>query len=177
MNDARVAPLKPDELDEAQKTFLKPFTDKKGRFPNIFGVLCRHMPLLDAWSGFGLHTMRTSQVDPVLREVLVLRTSHNVECAYEWHHHEHIGRSVGLSDAQMAQIRNGATMENEDYNLMIRCADDLAEATRLSDETWRAMIDRFGLEYTLDVVFTVGAYTALAMGLKSCGVQIEGSAR
>lgn len=177
MTNPRVPPLRPDELDEVQKQFLKPFTDRKGRFPNIFGTLCRHMPLLDAWSEFGLYTMRSSQVDPILREVLVLRTSRNVDCDYEWHHHEHIGRSVGLTDEQIAQIRKGQTMDDADQNLMVRCADDLTKANELSDDTWRAMIERFGFGYTLDVVFTVGAYSALAMGLKSCRVQVEGSAR
>jgi 4-carboxymuconolactone decarboxylase len=43
----------------------------------------------------------------------------------------------------------------------------------LSDSTWLRMVDRFGEAYTMDVIFTVGAYTALAMGLKSCGVQLE----
>ncbi len=176
MTNPRVAPLRPDELDEVQKEFLKPFTSRKGRYPNIFGTLCRHMPLLDAWSEFGLYTMRTSQVDPVLREVLVLRTSRNVNCDYEWHHHEHIGRGIGLTEEQIAQIHDGQAMDDEDHNLMVQCADDLSESTELSDKTWSAMVERFGLGYTLDTIFTVGAYTALAMGLKSCRVQVERSA-
>jgi hypothetical protein len=57
---------------------------------------------------------------------------------------------------------------------MVRCADELAQQAMLSDDLWQRMNARFGLEYTMDVVFTVGAYTALAMGLKSCGVQLEG---
>nr|WP_321510281.1 carboxymuconolactone decarboxylase family protein [uncultured Hyphomonas sp.] len=134
------------------------------------------MPLLDAWSEFGLYTMRTSQVDPVLREVLVLRTSRNVNCDYEWHHHEHIGRGIGLTEEQIAQIHDGQAMDDEDHNLMVQCADDLSESTELSDKTWSAMVERFGLGYTLDTIFTVGAYTALAMGLKSCRVQVERSA-
>ena len=57
---------------------------------------------------------------------------------------------------------------------MIQVADELADRSRLSDETWATMIDKFGLEWTLDAVFTVGAYTALAMGLNSADVRIEG---
>ena len=53
------------------------------------------------------------------------------------------------------------------------CADELAADAVLSDSTWARMVDRFGEAYTMDVIFTVGAYTALAMGLKSCGARLE----
>lgn len=177
MIEPRVAPLAADELDPAQRAYLTPFTDAKGRYPNLFGVLCRHMPLLDAWTGFGLYTMRGSRVDPVLREVLILRTSLNTDCDYEWHHHKRIGLALGLNEAQIDAVRASIPTGDDDHDLMIRFADDLARDSKVSDAVWATMVERFGLEYTLDAVFTVGAYTALAMGLNSCGVRIEGLPR
>lgn len=172
--NVRVEPLKSDELNDEQKNFLKPFSDKKGRYPNIFGTLARHMPLINAWSDFGLYTMRGSQIDPVLREVLVLRTSRNVECDYEWHHHQHIAQRLGMDEAVIDAIGAGETTGHADYDLLVRVADDLANSKKLTDEVWAEMVERFGMEYTMDAIFTCGAYTALAMGLNSCGVQIEG---
>lgn len=173
MTEMRVAPLGPDELDDAQRAFLAPFTDRRGRYPNIFGVLCRDMPLMNAWRDFGLYLMKGSRVDPVLREILILRTAHQRGSAYEWHQHRRVALALGLSEAQLAQIAEGSDLGDDDRNLMIRCVDDLVRDTRLSDACWAAMTDRFGLEYTLDAIFTVGAYTALAMGLNSCDVAIE----
>ena len=174
MNAPRVPPLAPDELDARQRKFIEPFTDPKGRYPNIFGVLCRDMPLMEAWRDFGLFTMVGASVDPVFREVLILRTSILSDCAYEWHHHRRIGLTLGMSEESLEQIRSGAATGDADQNLAIRCANELASTRRLSDPTWSEMVDRFGLPTTLDAVFTVGAYTALAMGLNSCDVQIEG---
>lgn len=176
MSEPRVAPLRPDELNDEQRAYVASFTDSKGRYPNIFGVLCRDLPLMEAWRDFGLYLMSGSKVDPVLREVLILRTSHHCDCDYEWHHHERIARGLGMSDECLTQIRAGVATGNTDHDLMIQCADDLARDKRLSDDSWAAMIDRFGLDYTLDAVFTVGAYTALAMGLNSSDVRIEGRA-
>lgn len=174
MTEARVVPLQPYELDDAQRAFLAPFTDAKGRYPNIFGILCRDLPLMEVWRDFGIYLMRGSKVDPVLREVLILRTAQNCACEYEWYHHERIARSLGMTDEQLKQIRKGSCAVDSDLGLMIRCADELSAARRLGDDVWDAMIGKFGLEYSLDAIFTVGAYTALAMGLNSCDVAVEG---
>lgn len=174
MAEPRVPPLKPDELDDRQQRYLEPFTDAKGHFPNLFGVLARHMPLLDAWTGFGLYTMQGSRVDPVLREVLILRTAQHMGSPYERHHHRRIGKALGMSEALLDQSESGASTGNDDHDLMIACADSLAQHARLPDDVWSAMIERFGLETTLDAIFTVGAYTVLAMAVNSCDVTIEG---
>jgi hypothetical protein len=97
-----------------------------------------------------------------------------VDCEYAWHPHQRIALAVGLGAATLERIRARQALDSDDENLMLRCADELAQHAMLSDALWQQMNERFGLEYTLDVVFTVGAYTALAMGLKSCGVQLEG---
>jgi 4-carboxymuconolactone decarboxylase len=176
MIEPRVSPLKPEELDARQQAFLAPFTDAKGRYANIFGVLCRNMPLMEAWRDFGLFTMNGATTDPIFREVLILRTSELSKCAYEWHHHERIARALGMTEDRLRDIRHGTVTGDEDHDLAMRCADELAADKRLSEGTWNAMIARFGLDTTLDAIFTVGAYTALAMGLNSCGVPVEGRA-
>ena len=173
MDGPRVTPLAPSELDDRQRAFLQDFTDGKGRYPNIFGVLCRNMPLMEAWRGFGLYTMTGAQTPPQLRELLILRTARHARCEYERHHHRRIAGTLGVSEQRMDHVENGELTGDLDDDLMIRVADELAERTCLSTPVWDAMTSRFGLECTLDAIFTVGAYTALAMGLNSCGVQIE----
>jgi len=174
MSTQRVEPLKSSELTEKQRSHVRPFMSPKGHFPNIFGTLLRNMELFEAWAGFGTYTMSGSRIDTRLREVLVLRTAANLDCEYEWHHHKRLAFAAGLSEDLVDRIRDRKALDSDDQDLMACCADDLAKDARLSDSTWQRMVDRFGLEYTMDVVFTVGAYTALAMGLKSCGVQLEG---
>lgn len=174
MSTLRVEPLKPSDMTEKQRSYVRPFMSPKGYVPNIFGTLLRNMELFEAWAGFGTYTMSGSRIDARLREVLVLRTAANLDCEYEWHHHRRLASSVGLSDDVVQRIRNRKALDSDDQDLMARCADELAKDAMLSDSTWQQMVDRFDLEYTMDVVFTVGAYTALAMALKSCGVQLEG---
>ena len=174
MSRPRILPLATEELDDRQKAFLAPFTDAKGRYPNIFGVLCRNMPLMEAWRDFGLYTMRAKGLDPVLREVLILRTAQNSACDYEWHHHARIAMSLGIDEARLVTIKTGQPSGQEDWDLMVQMADELSCDHRLSDATWVAAQCLLGEQGTLDAVFVVGAYTALAMGLNSAGVTVEG---
>ena len=174
MNTPRVEPLKSSELTEKQRSHVRPFMSPKGHFPNIFGTLLRNVELFEAWADFGTYTMSGSRIDARLREIIVLRTAANLDCEYEWHHHKRLAYAVGLSEDLVDRIRSRKALDSDDQDLMACCADDLTRDTRLSDSVWHRMVNQFGLEYTMDVVFTVGAYTALAMGLKSCGVQLEG---
>lgn len=173
MPASRVQPLKVSELSDKQLGHVRPFVGPKGQLPNIFGVMLRNMELFEAWARFGTYTMSGSRIDAQLREILVLRTAANLECEYEWHHHRRLALAVGLAEDVINDIRAGKPLALDDQLLMVRCADELAADAVLSDSTWLQMVDRFGEAYTMDVVFTVGAYTALAMGLKSCGVQLE----
>ncbi|MEM9621733.1 MAG: carboxymuconolactone decarboxylase family protein [Pseudomonadota bacterium] len=176
MDTPRVHPLAPEELTDEQQAFLAPFTNKRGQFPNIFGTLVRHMDLTKAWSGFGLYTMRDSQIDPVLREVLILRTACLIGSDYEWHQHQKIAERLGMSDTDFSIIKRGDEFADLEKNLMLQCANDLVQTHALSDETWHNMNAAFDLTYVLDSIMTVGAYTALGMALNSCGVQIEDKA-
>lgn len=174
MNTPRVEPLDPAVLSERQRQPVQRFISAKGRLPNIFGVMLRNIELFEAWAGFGNYTMSGTRIEAGLREVLVLRTAANLKCEYEWHHHVRIALAAGLTRELIERVRTHQALDTPDQELMAQCADQLTKDTMLGDELWQRMTDRFGLECTMDVVFTVGAYTALAMGLKSFGVQIEG---
>jgi AhpD family alkylhydroperoxidase len=171
--ELRLPPLKPAELDERQSRFLKPFTNARGEYPNVFGTLAHHMDIVDAWRDFGLYTMRNSDLDPLLREIVVLRAALNAGCDYEWHHHHHIALKAGMTEDQVRQIRDRSAMADEAHNLLLACADELSADKQLSDATWERMIAIFGVRGTIDIIFTVGAYTTLATFINSCGVQIE----
>ena len=173
MDSPRVSPLAPDELSSEQREFLEPFTNKRGQYPNVFGTLARHMDLVNAWSTFGLYMLRESQLDPVHREVLILRTAILIGSEYEWHQHQKIAERLGVSGAELDHIRNGDPFDDPHKSLMMACANDLARDHKLGEDTWVSMVDTFGLTYVLDAIFTVGAYTALGMALNSCGVEVE----
>ena len=173
MSQPRTQPLAPADLSDEQRDFLTPFTDRNGRYPNVFGTLAQHMDLVHAWSEFGLYTLKDNQLDPVLREVIILRTAVLIGSDYEWHQHRKIALRVGMAEELIEKIRSGEATNEPDVDVLVECTNELIADHRLSDDTWHLMMARFDLTYVLDVIFTVGAYTALGMALNSCDVQVE----
>jgi hypothetical protein len=83
-----------------------------------------------------------------------------------------LGKRVGLSDADIDAAQSGES--NDDFNRAVLSAvDELDEKTNLSDQTWAALGERLDEQQRMDLIFTIGGYTALAMGLNTFGVEVE----
>ncbi len=56
---------------------------------------------------------------------------------------------------------------------LLRAADELHARHIISNGTWAALAVRYDTQQLMDVVFTVGQYTAICMALNSFGVRLE----
>ena len=56
---------------------------------------------------------------------------------------------------------------------MVRSVDELVEDAMVSDVTWDALAAGLDDEQLMDLVFTVGAYEALAMAFRSFEVPLD----
>jgi len=57
--------------------------------------------------------------------------------------------------------------------LLLRAADELHDQQRISDTTWAALSADYSEQQLIDIVFTVGQYTMVAMFLNTSGVQLD----
>jgi len=142
---------------------------------NIFRVLMNHPKLARAWSRFAGYILSPNQtLAPREREILILRIGWLNQAPYEWEQHVRIGKSTGLSDAEIDKITKGpkAGWERHDAAL-VQAADDLFENSVLSDETWKTLAERYNTEQMMDAVFTVGQYNLVSWALNSFGVPLD----
>ena len=79
----------------------------RGRPPHIFTTLGRHRGLFRRWLWFAGALMPGGKLPRDETELLILRVAHNTGCEYEWSHHERIGRRAGLSNEEIARVREG----------------------------------------------------------------------
>src|SRR6188472_4007709 len=75
---------------------------------NIFRMLAGGEGLLRAFSRFGNHLLARSKLDPVLREIAILRVGVLSDATYEMYQHDRISRGLGMSEEMLAGIRAGA---------------------------------------------------------------------
>ena len=169
-----IPPTTDDELsDEARELLAKASID--GRDLNIFRTLAHHPKLFKRWLVFATHILSKSSLSPRDREILILRTGWLCRSEYEWGQHVLIAKREGLTDRELRQIAEGPGSEGlaQHDDLLLRAVDELHARSRLSDETWQELAAIFDRHQLMDLVFTVGQYSMLAMALSSFGVELD----
>lgn len=171
----RVPPLEPAQwTDEIREILDRPAGSGEPVF-NIFATLARHPKLLKRWLVFGRHVLAKSALPPRDRELLILRTGWNCRAEYEWSQHVVIGKQSGLTDEEIARIPKGPGADGWPAfdAALLRAADELHTDSRIGDETWQQLAERYDTQQLIDLVFTVGQYHLVSMALNSLGVQLD----
>jgi 4-carboxymuconolactone decarboxylase len=172
----RVQPLPADEWDEAVRASLSVMLPPERCNPedagNLMATLARHPKLARPYLRFSGYLLYGSTLPARIRELAVLRVAHRRDCAYEWSHHVRMGKEAGLSDAEIAATQTGETADGFD-RAVIDAVDELDDKSKLSDRTWTALCERLDEQQRMDLIFTIGAYTALAMAINAFGVEVD----
>lgn len=172
----RLSPLPADQWDDAVRHAVAGMLPEERRNPddagNLLATLVHHPELTRAFLRFSVYLLYGSTLPERVREQAILRVAHRRGCDYEWTHHVTIGKRAGLSDADIAAIQSGDPRDEFD-RAVLTAVDELDEKTNLSDATWAALSERLDERQRMDLIFTIGGYTALAMGLNTFGVEVE----
>jgi alkylhydroperoxidase family enzyme len=173
VNRPRIAPVRADQLDAAQKEMM----EKVGRGPvlNIMGTLLNHPDLMRRWMVFANHVLGKSTLPPRERELVILRIGYLCKSGYEWGQHVRIARDAGISDTEIRRIKEGPAAKgwSESDKLLLQATDELHEDAFVTDTTWNALVKHFNTQQMMDIVFAVGQYNLVSMALNSFGVQPE----
>ncbi len=145
----------------------------RGKPPNIFTTLARHRGLFRRWLWFAGALMPGGKLPREETELAILRVAHNTGCEYEWGHHERMGRRVGLSEEEIARVREGATAAGwaPRRALVLEVADELHADGAIGDELWARLSAAFSEVELIELCMLVGHYEMLAMTLNSLRVQ------
>ena len=141
--------------------------------PGLFATLGRHRRLFRPWLRFASRLMPGGKLPRRDSELVILRVAHLCGSAYEWAHHERIGRRFGLSADDIERVRRGADAPewSERQRAILLAIDELHAQRDLSDGAWAAL-GAAGLSETelIELPMLVGHYEMLAMTLNALRV-------
>jgi AhpD family alkylhydroperoxidase len=175
----RLQPLPADQWDDAVQRSLSVMLPPERCNPrdagNALSTFAHHPALTKAFLRFNVHLLFSSTLPPRIRELAILRVAHRRDCAYEWTQHVALAKEAGLSDDEIAAVRQGAGAGDFDEfeRAVLTGVDELDEKSQLSDQTWATLGERLDDRQRMDYVFTVGCYTLVAMAFNTFGVQLE----
>ncbi len=182
----RLPPLPEDQWDDRTRAALAALLPPDRRNPqgagNAMATLARHPDLTETFLPFNTRLLLRSTLPPRLRELAILRVARRCACAYEWTHHVKIAAKAGLSEAEIeaagqgkaaASLASASLASTVLESAVLSAVDELGDACNVSDPTWATLGEHLDERQLMDLVFTIGAYSMLAMAFNTFGVEPE----
>ena len=152
-------------------------TDPAGlNIERMFGHIAED--LRPGFSALAGAVMRTKSLDPLLREIAILRVGHLSDCAYEQFQHQTFARYLGMAEDKIRAIKTSADNPIFDAKekAIMRFVDEIVRDVRPSDSALATMREHFGIEGTFTVLIAACQYMTISRILETTGVPIEDSA-
>lgn len=176
MGEKRLTPLPEEQWDERVRGALAGFLPADRRNPrgagNALATMVRHPDLAEAFVGFNAYLLMRSTLPARLRELAILRVARRRKCGYEWGHHARMAARTGLSESEIEAAGEGKAAGELDA-AVLAAVDELDDDSIVSDRTWATLGAHLDERQRMDLIFTVGAYCALAMAFNTFGVELE----
>jgi alkylhydroperoxidase family enzyme len=142
---------------------------------NIFRMLGHSGDLLEGFSRFGGLLLNRTSLDPVLREIAIVRVGVLSKASYEVYQHEAISRRIGMSDALIQAIHQGpdAAAFDDVQRLVMAFTDDVVLNVRAGDATFLPMRAALGDKALQELTIVIGFYMLVSRFLETFDVDIE----
>ena len=143
--------------------------------PNLFTTLGRHPGLFRGWLFFAGRLMPRGKLPRRDTELVILRVAHLRACAYEWEHHELLGRRAGLDAAAFERVKAGpeAAGWSAREQVILRAVDELHETRDVGDATWSALREHLDERRLVELVMLTAHYEMLATTIGTLRIQTD----
>lgn len=142
---------------------------------NIFRMMGHSGELLDGFIKLGNQILLYSKLDPVLREIAIVRVGVLSHAKYEVHQHERISRQIGMPEEKIQAIHEGpdAAAFSEIEKRVMRYTDDVVLNVRAGDETFQPLCELLSYQELQELTITIGYYMMVSRFLETFDVDIE----
>jgi alkylhydroperoxidase family enzyme len=142
---------------------------------NVFHMMAHAESAVRPFMRLGNALLFKGMLDPVLREIVILRVGHVTGSSYEVHQHKIVGRDCGMTDAQIEAVPEGDASDvfTEREKLAIRVTDEVIANVRVSDDTFAQMEAAFSHREISELLLVIGFYNMIAGFLENMQVDIE----
>lgn len=141
---------------------------------NVTRMMSHSEGAMQAYARLGTFLLRKGTLDPVLREIVILRIGQLCGSEYEWVQHVSVARAVGMDEATIAAIKDQAFDRLDPrQQLAIRIAEEIKRDHGASEAAMREASSMFSPEELVELVLAAGFYIMTAGFLLSYGIELE----
>lgn len=111
------------------------------------------------------------------REIIILRTTANKDCEYEWGVHAAIfPKAAELTEEQVFATRLGgpdSVCWSPQDALLIKCVDDLCKHSKIQDNAYSHFQEYWNLQQQLEILAICGNYHTVSFAANTARVELE----
>jgi 4-carboxymuconolactone decarboxylase len=145
---------------------------------NAFGMLA-HTPAIGASTlRLVLALLTETDLEPRLRELVILRVAQRCDGRYVWVQHAAIAALVGVNDAQIAALERGETPDvlfADRERTAFVFADEVLDTCCATDDTFVAVREMFSPSEVLELLLLIGYFRMICGVMNTLHVELEPS--
>ena len=142
---------------------------------NVFRMLAHAPALMPGLMELTGAILYRATLDPVLRELVILRVGHLCGSSYEVHQHRKISQAVGIAQAKIDGTAKDADPALYDARelVVLQLAEQVVRKVKADDGLFFEAVRTLGNELTMEVLVVIGLYVMLAQVLENAEVALE----
>ena len=146
--------------------------ESRGHVSGPFPVLLNSPEVGGRVGHLGTYLRFESHLSGQERELAILTTSREFDCAYEWAVHEPLAREAGVRDEALEVITGRRSIDalTETEAIVVRYGRALLRDHEVPEALFRTAKDHFGVQGVTDLTATIGYYSLLACVLNAFDV-------
>ncbi|MFI5614363.1 carboxymuconolactone decarboxylase family protein [Amycolatopsis sp. NPDC051903] len=174
----------PAELDDDQRRLYEAITrgpraknpfgvaDADGALTGPFNAMLLHPPLGDPLQRLGAAIRHAGALSDREREMAILLVAASLHSGFEQFAHEHVGRQLGVTEAEVSALRAQREPELTDARefAVVRTTRRLLDHATLTDEEYAEAVGALGASLLFELSTLVGYYRLIALQLNVFGV-------
>jgi len=175
----RIAPLAPEEFDEAALDLVMAVrkslgVDEMDEIPEVFGVMLRDPGLFRCQMDMGVQLLGKGSISKRERELAILRTGWLAQAPFEWGEHVDIAKRYGVTGEEIERVTIGSTAPgwNEHDRAILKAVEELLDDRMISDATWNELAKNWDERQLMEFPVLVGQYFTIAIQQNSLRIRL-----
>lgn len=154
---------------------VKSFAGRIRPMLNIYRMLPHAETSLYGFMKLGNALLFKAALDPILRELVILRVGYLSDATYEIHQHLVVARHVGVPADKIAATEQGpdAKVFSPLERAILRFTDEVVRDVKASDAAYEAIAEHLSHREVSELLLTIGFYMMVSRFLENLEVEIE----
>lgn len=176
---ARLANITKDQLKPEDHQYWDEIVGSRGSIRGPFGVLLHSPKLAARVASTGAYVRFDFDEPEALKETVIIAAAREIKNQYIFAAHARLARQQGVKEETIKAIASGAAPQglSGDEALVVQYVKELVGNHKVSDATFNAVMNRFGVQHTIDLTGLIGHYLLVGQILTAFEVDLPPDAR